>query len=84
MSAFKLKHLLAGTAMLAAAAGAVALKTDRTHGAKSSRSTSKAWCPSTLGNGKLTRPCAPIEVDREIQAKLWHHLQPNLVAHLCE
>ena len=26
MSAFKLKHLLAGTAMLAAAAGAVALK----------------------------------------------------------
>ncbi len=69
MSAFKLKHLLAGTAMLAAAAGAVALK-PTVRMAQKQPVNFESMVPKHFGQWQIDPTIAPIEVDPEIQAKL--------------
>ena len=69
MSAFQLKHLLAGAAMLAAAAGAVALK-PTVHMADQHPINLEQMIPQQFGDWKLDKTIVPIQVDPEIQAKL--------------
>lgn len=69
MSTFKLKHLLAGAAMLAAAAGAVALK-PTIRMADSQPVNFEQMVPKRFGVWQLDPTIIPVEVDPEIQAKL--------------
>ncbi len=69
MSTFKLKHLLAGAAMLAAAAGAVALK-PTIRMADSQPVNFEQMVPKHFGVWQLDPTIIPVEVDPEIQAKL--------------
>lgn len=69
MSTFKLKHLLAGAAMLAAAAGAVALKPTIRMADQRPVNLEK-MIPLQFGDWKLDQSVMPLQVDPEIQAKL--------------
>lgn len=69
MSAFQLKHLLAGAAMLAAAAGAVALK-PTVHMADQHPINLEQMIPQQFGDWNLDKTIVPVQVDPEIQAKL--------------
>lgn len=69
MSQLQLKYLLAGATMLAAAAGAVALKpTERM--AEQRPINLERMIPQQFGDWKLDQSIAPVQVDPEVQAKL--------------
>lgn len=69
MSRFKLKHLLAGAAMLAAAAGAVVLKPS-IRMADSQPVNFEQMVPKRFGVWQIDPTVIPVTVDPEIQARL--------------
>lgn len=69
MSTFQLKHLIAGAAMLATAAGAVVLK-PTVRMAEQRPINLERMIPQQFGDWKLDQSIAPVQVDPEVQAKL--------------
>ena len=69
MSAFQLKHLLAGVAMLTAAAGAVVLK-PTVRMADKQPVNFEAMVPRHFGHWQVDESISPVAIDPEVQARL--------------